>query len=247
MNTQNTDSTNRPLGYWLKAADRLMAAEFAAAFQDEGLTRRDWRLLNAVDDGADRERRLPEHKLERLIERDWIARTDGGWALTDEGRAAKERLGAVVDGIRRKVADAVSPEDYATTLAALEQIARAYGWEEGMGLPRGRGHGFGPGRRAFGRGRRHGLGHGFAPREDAEHGRPFGPRHGFGPREGHASHGGSQGFGQPCDPRDGFGPHGRHGHPGAVRLHAARAAQHAYEHAYERGFDAGFDRGSHVR
>lgn len=244
MNTsesQNTDNTSRPFGYWLKAADRLMAAEFATAFEDERASRRDWRLLNVIDGTAPARRPLTAHKLHGLIDRGWVAPEGDGWTLTDDGRAAKDRLGAIVDGIRSKVADAVSEEEMATTLASLEKIARAFGWDEETPLPRGRRHGFGG----------HGRGHGFPRGFGRPFGRGFGPGHGFGPREGFGPH---EGFG----PRDGGehqhgcehgrdarhgehghdrGDHGRHGHGGP--LHAARHAQHAYE----RGFDAGFSRG----
>src|SRR5690606_6877617 len=52
MDTMNTDENSRPFGFWLKAVDRLMAAEFARAFESEGITRREWRLLNIVDGTA---------------------------------------------------------------------------------------------------------------------------------------------------------------------------------------------------
>ncbi|MFS0910803.1 hypothetical protein AB3M89_03350 [Microbacterium sp. 179-I 3D2 NHS] len=173
--TQNSQNTSRPFGFWLKAADRLMAAEFAAAFETERATRRDWRMLNAVDGTVTTDRPLHRHKLHSLIERGWVARDGDGWTLTDEGRAAKERLGTVVDGIRAKVSAAVSDEEMATTLASLEKIARAFGWDEETPLPRRR-RGFGP--HAHGRGfpghgfRGHGFpGHGF----DRRFGRGFGP------------------------------------------------------------------------
>ncbi|MGN7966331.1 hypothetical protein ACTJKK_09655 [Microbacterium sp. 22179] len=231
MNTsqQNPENTTRPFGYWLKAVDRLMAAEFAAAFDREGdeVGRRDWRLLNVVDGTMPARRPLNEHKLHRLIERGWvIADGDGdGWTLTDDGRAAKDRLGAIVDGIRAKVTGAVSEDELATTLASLEKIARAFGWYEETPLPRSRRHGFGP-RGRFGKhagprhgfGRRHGFGPGFGP------GRGFGPGHGFGPGRGFGpghGFGPEHGFGPDADgerdfgPRHDFGPgHGfgpRHG------------------------------------
>ena len=67
--------------------------------------------------------------------------------------------------------DGISDEDYATTMATLEKMARNLGWDEsqldehGFG-PHGHGHGFGHGR---GRGRRP-----FGPRFDhrAEENRP---------------------------------------------------------------------------
>lgn len=251
---------SRPFGYWLKAVDRLMAAEFAAAFDGEGITRRDWRLLNVVDGTADHDRPLNPHKLHRLIDRGWVTAVGEGWTLTDDGRAAKERLGVLVDGIRAKVVDAVPTEDLDTTLASLEAIARAFGWEEGTPLPRThrdprghrhrRGHGrhhFGP--RGFGE---HGFGHGFGEhgldrhgldgRDDHERGRGHG--HGFG-------HGR---FGHGYDPRsfgrEGFDPRERHGHAapegpcGHGHRHGhGRPGERRARHAFERGFDAGFQRG----
>lgn len=250
MNTPTDNTENpRPFGYWLTALDRLMAAEFAAAFEAEGITRRDWRLLNVIDGSVAADRPLPAHKLGRLIERGWVAETESGWTLTEEGTAARERLGAIVDGIRATVTDAVPADDLATTIATLEQLAVAFGWEEGMRLPRGRKGG--RGHRGFGHG--HGFhGHGFGPRgfgggrhgHDVEghHDRDFGPhgdrprgRHGFGAAHGcRDDHGRAELAGHRHAPHDASG---HHGHPGRARV--ARMAQGAYE----RGFDAGFSRG----
>ena len=218
MNTINPDENSRPFGFWLKAVDRLMAAEFASAFEAEGVTRREWRLLNVIDDTATGDRRksdrLRVHKLSRLIGLDWVTDTEGTWILTDSGRAAKERLGSVAESIRAKVTDAVPADDLATTMATLEQIARAFGWDESTPLPRRgfsrRTHGFGhPAHRArrFGH-ERHDEAD-FGGQDDCQHARPHG-------REGHLGH--------------------RGGHPRARFAHFAQGA-------YERGFDAGFTRG----
>lgn len=237
-NTQeNPDHTSRPFGYWLKATDRLMASEFATAFEGEQASRRDWRLLNVIDGTVPARRPLHAHKLQHLVERGWITPQGDGWTLTDEGRAAKDRLGAVVDGIRSKVTDAVTDEEMATTLASLEKIARAFGWDEETPLPRGRRHGFG------GHGRGHGFPRGFGRPFGRGLGRDFGPGHGFGPREGFGPrHGGEHEHG--CEhgheARHGDHDRGDHGHRGHGGPH--RAARHA-QHAYERGFDAGFSRG----
>ncbi|OIJ32430.1 MarR family winged helix-turn-helix transcriptional regulator [Microbacterium sp. LCT-H2] len=232
MNTtadSTSDNTSRPFGFWLKAVDRLMAQDFATAFAAEGATRRDWRLLNVVDGSVPARRPLTPHKLHDLIDRGWVEADGDGWALTDEGRAAKERLGAAVDGLRAKVAGAVSDEEMATTLAALEKIARAFGWDEETPLPRKQrpGFGFGP-RRGFGPGRGHGRGRGFAPGEGFE------PRYGFDRHDCHEN-GGHRGRGH----HDGH-DHRDHGH--AHRGHGHRAQRMA-ERAFERGFDAGFRHG----
>jgi hypothetical protein len=250
--TQNPQNSSRPFGFWLKAADRLMAAEFATAFEAEQASRRDWRILNIIDGTIPAHRPLNDHKLHRLVERGWVAADGDGWTLTDEGRAAKERLGAVVDGIRAKVRDAVSEEELATTLASLEKIARAFGWDDETPLPRGRRHGFGG----------HGEGRGFPGRFGRPFGRGFGPGRGFGHGFG-PGFGPGRGFGPDADQRDdecrhgerGHGHHGHHGHPGfregehgergdhGHRGHGPQRAARFAQHAYERGFDAGYSRG----
>ena len=223
INTENTSPSPRPLGFWLRVVDGLLAREFASSLDDADVSRRDWMLLNAVDGSVDAPwlaERLARKsgRVRRLADRGWIVETDGVWSLTDEGRAEKERLAGLVDGMRERVSGAVSPEDYATTVASLEAIARELGWDENAHAGRGRGFGpgfgpglrpgFGPGLRGFGRGGERGL----DPR------RGFGPRHEHGCGE-HRSHG-------ERGERGGRGAHGGHG-----------------EHAYERGFTAGFERG----
>jgi len=274
MNIENTEDTpddnasTRPLGFWLRTVDTLISREFAAAFDGEGATRRDWMLLNAVSGDvnvpgfAERFARKGGKRLRGLEQRGWVEETgDGAWILTEEGAAAKERLGGIVDGIRSRVSGAVAPEDFATTLASLEAIARELGWDENDSSTwPGFGGGFGPG---FGRGFGRGWGRGFRPGfgggsfgHDIHH--DFGPnlhkgfRPGFGPGGGptgmpddsdahFAHHHAHHGHG---DCHEG-GRHGRHGHQhhGHHGDHGHGHHGHGGESAYERGFDAGFSRG----
>ncbi|HWM15940.1 MAG TPA: hypothetical protein VNP97_05070 [Microbacterium sp.] len=221
----------RPLGYWLRTVDGLITREFAAAFDGEGASRRDWMLLNALSGDVDvpgLAARLARKgkRLRGLEDRGWVEESgDGTWVLTDEGRAAKERLGSIVDGIRSRVAGAVSPEDFATTMGSLEAIARELGWDENVPMPR---RGFG---RSFGRGPGFGFGPGshFGERgaEDCR------SRHGH---DEHHPHGGHDGH-------DEHGGHGGHRQGGRrSRGRGERFGRHS-ESAYERGFDAGFVRG----
>lgn len=238
VSSTGTDTTVRPIGYWLRAVDALLTREFAAAFSSDGVSRREWMLLSILDGDIDRpgiSERLARKgkKLHALEDRGWIERSDEGrWSLTDEGRAAKERLGGLAGDIRSRVAGAVSPEDYATTMASLEAIARELGWSEELRMPR-RGHGrfghhgshFDHHRSHFGRrGSRAGFGHGYDPAYGPEHDRS----------EGHGRHEPS-----PCGERGGFHGHHRHGMPGHGGGHHGRRA----EEAFERGFDAGYARG----
>ena len=204
----------RPLGYWLRAVDGLLTREFATALETEGVTRRDWMLLNVLAGDVDapeiRERLARKGKrLRGLEERGWVAQQgDGTWSLTDLGRSEKERIGRIVDGIRARVVGALGDDEAYTALTStLEAIAREFGWDESTA---GRGRGFGgfgrPGSGPFG-------GPGFRPEF---RGKGFGP--GFGPGFG-------RGFGgrpRPFDPdiHDGYGRNrhrgfapGRPGHP----------------------------------
>lgn len=264
MNDEENTTTpaSRPLGFLLRTVDRLIEREFERAFADEGVTRRDWRILNVL--GGDVEAPgLTEHlerrskKLRGLVDRGWVTETEGSWTLTDQGRAAKERLGAAVAGIRSKVAGSVADEDFATTVRSLETIARELGWDENEPVfSRGRRRGFG--RSGFGRN----FGPGFHPGSGPDVHPGFGPafghgQPGFGPGFGHGRPGFRPGF---AYGRPGFGPaehangdlHAefdpgagftapRHGHHGAHGRH--RHGDRRAQRAYESGFDAGFTRG----
>jgi hypothetical protein len=181
--TTDDDNTNsntsiptspRPLGFWLRVIDRRLDDAMRELFAADGLTRRDWRRLNLVA-GTVSDPRLsaklaarPE-RVQPLVERGWVDGEPGAWRLTEAGEAARASLHERVSSLRAKVAGAVSPEDFATTLASLEAIARELGWSEDERMPRGRRRGF-----ARGFGHRH-------------HGEGFGPHHhgeGFGHRRG---------------------------------------------------------------
>ncbi|MGB3730842.1 MarR family winged helix-turn-helix transcriptional regulator [Microbacterium sp.] len=206
MNTSDT----HPFGYWITAVDRLMRTEFATLFDDEGITRRDWRMLNRIDGTVPSERPVHSAKLRRLVELGWVQRTRDGWALTDAGTLAKQRLGTAVDELRARVAGAVSPEDYATMTASLEKIAREFSWAEGKRLPRreGRGHG-------------HRGGH----CHEAHHDRRF---HDHGHRPGSEVHHGVR-FGEHGDRHRDLGPHAHHAH-GFPRHHEPTTHIHIHTH-----------------
>lgn len=238
----------RPLGMWLRVVDRLISREFAAAFDGESVSRRDWMVLNAVagtvdaEGLADRLAHGGKH-VRRLADRGWITRDDdGAWALTETGTAAFGRLSEKVGAVRAKVAGTLPDDDFAQLKASLEAMARGMGWDETQPMPRGRGP---RGRFAGRRGHRH------DEDEFGEHG--YGPHHGFGehgfdPRARFGEHGFDprveceHGFGPG---RRGFGP-GHHAHlrEEFERRHHGRAHKgdpRRAEHAYERGFAAGFD------
>ncbi len=88
----------------------------------------------------------------------------GFWLRAIEYRKhqlGREQRRAFRDQLADRARDGVTDEDYATTMATLEKMARNLGWNEDQEMP---GRGFGP----FGRGHR---GHG--PRGFGGHGHPF--------------------------------------------------------------------------
>lgn len=271
MNPQNEDHDNtddttdavptdrRPLAYWLRAVDALLTREFADAFEREGVTRREWMLLNALSGDVDApglaERLARKGKRLRGLEsRGWAEEQgDGTWSLTDAGRDARARLGETVDGIRSRAVAAAGDEAFATTMASLEAIAREFGWDESAPRPFGPrgGRGF-RGPRPFRPEIRHGFGpnlhRGFAPGRpgdpgtdprgidsvEARHGHPSeGCRH-PGAHHGHHGHHGHHIHGE----------HGAdHGHHGEHRHHGGRRAERAFERGFAAGFAASDSRG----
>jgi hypothetical protein len=222
----------RPFGFWLKLVDRRLSEEMDTLFSDEGLSRRDWRLLNLLAGEANDEHLAAKlHAkpgvVHDLAERGWVEGTPP--ALTASGRETLDRLTERVTALRERVAGAVSAEDFATTLATLEAVARELGWDESQPMPRGH-----RGGRGFGR--RHGFGRFGRPGEHAhggpfDHGGPFGhaapgdrrercDEHHRGGEHGHGDHGRGR-FGRPghADRREHGGFGGRRGPRQDVHVH----------------------------
>ncbi|GAA5195722.1 hypothetical protein [Microbacterium jejuense] len=279
QNEESTDTPRapRPLGYWLRTVDGLITHAFAEALDAEGVSRRDWMLLNVLSGDVDApglaERIARKSKrLRSLEDRGWVLeKGDGTWELTDLGRTEKERIGAIVDGIRSRVSGAIGDDAYAQLTGSLEAIARELGWDEATAAERGFGHpGFGRpgfGRPPFGA---PGFGPDFAPGFGQKFGAGFDPalRYGFGPNR-HRGFGPGR-PGRPADrddePMRGYGygggehgeghdhPHhgdGHHDHPHhgdhGHRGHRGHGGGRRAQEAYERGFDAGFARGREDR
>jgi len=137
-------TTDRPIGYWLKLVDRLIDESFDEVFQHSGLTRRHWQVLNTIRDGVSEETAVdgvlspftggaPGHatavsaEVDDLVRRGWVDRTAAGLAVTVSGNHAYHDLLDAVSRSRERIAEGVSPEQYATTIATLQQMARNLG------------------------------------------------------------------------------------------------------------------------
>ncbi|MBD5786570.1 MarR family transcriptional regulator [Cellulosimicrobium terreum] len=137
-------TTDRPIGYWLKLVDRLIDESFDDVFQHSGLTRRHWQVLNTIRDGVGDETAVDgvlspftgggaghasavSAEVDDLVRRGWVARGETGLTVTVAGNHAYHDLLDAVSRSRERIADGVTREQYETTLATLQQMARNLG------------------------------------------------------------------------------------------------------------------------
>jgi len=138
-------STPRPIGFWLKLVDRMIDEQFASTLDEHGVTRRQWQLLNVLNQGPATGEALdaavapflsPEHDessadhLAELVDSGWVTLSDSRYALTDRGSGALDRLSQVVAGQRTLTTEGLSQEQYDETLRVLEVMARNLGWSD---------------------------------------------------------------------------------------------------------------------
>jgi DNA-binding MarR family transcriptional regulator len=132
----NTGS-EKPIGYWLKKLDNLIDAQFERQLSDAGLSRRQWQLLNLLEDGP---RSVPDLQVELepflhgdaselndalsgLVTRSWAESTDNIANLTKTGQAQFGVVKAKVAALRQGLMAGISPEEYEATLDVLVRMA----------------------------------------------------------------------------------------------------------------------------
>jgi DNA-binding MarR family transcriptional regulator len=130
-------NTERPIGYWLKKLDRLIDGQFERQLGEAGLSRRQWQLLNLLEDGP---RSAPElqtelepflqdepdelsEALSGLITRSWAASQDNVVSLTETGQAQFGLVRTKVTQLRQSSMAGISPEEYQATIGVLSRMA----------------------------------------------------------------------------------------------------------------------------
>jgi len=113
--------TPRPIGFWLKLVDRLIDEQFASTLEEHGVTRRQWQLLNVLTQGP-----ATVEQLDAAVA-PFLSGAQG-YALTDRGRGAFERLELVVAAQRTQVAEGITADQYGQAVAVLERMARNLGY-----------------------------------------------------------------------------------------------------------------------
>jgi DNA-binding MarR family transcriptional regulator len=132
----NTGS-ERPIGYWLKKLDRLIDQQFERQLEEAGLSRRQWQLLNLLEDGprstpelqSELEPFLEDHPddlsdaLSGLVTRGWADSQDNIVTLTETGRAQFGLLKAKVAELRQALTAGISADEYQATIDVLGRMA----------------------------------------------------------------------------------------------------------------------------
>ena len=128
---------DRPIGYWLKKLGRLIDNHFDLQLSNAGLTRRQWQLLNLLENDPrsvpdleaelepflqDAEGDLSE-PLSGLVTRGWAESKDNIVNLTETGQAHFEIVKAKVAELRQALMTGISPEEYQATVDVLSRMA----------------------------------------------------------------------------------------------------------------------------
>lgn len=133
----DTDSLDRPIGFWLKRLDELIEDTFEQALDDAGLCRRQWQALNVLRTGAvtridlavalrpflGEDAESGDLLVDNLVLRGWVTRhRDGSLTLTPAGHAARDAAAGRVAGIRGRILDGLSECDYLETVRVLRAM-----------------------------------------------------------------------------------------------------------------------------
>jgi DNA-binding MarR family transcriptional regulator len=132
----NSESES-PIGYWLKKLDLLINQQFELQLSTARLSRRQWQLLNLLDNNP---RSVPELQTELqpflqgttedlsdalagLVTRGWAESRDNIVTLTETGQAQFEIVKATVAGLRQALMTGISAEEYRATIDVLARMA----------------------------------------------------------------------------------------------------------------------------
>lgn len=131
------DPLQRPIGWWLKEADRALDDTFESALTGAGADRSDWQMLNALSHGEssvpslvaalsgfDDEEAVRE-RIALLCEQGLAELSGGVLILTDAGREQHATLAPLVADVRRQVAEALPGEEYAVLVRSLARLVDA--------------------------------------------------------------------------------------------------------------------------
>jgi uncharacterized FlgJ-related protein len=129
---------NLPIGYWLKHTDEVLTKHINDAQTLNGVSRSQWRVLNSIYESGvvTREQLFETMKtfvneaeqgqiLTELLSRDWLVQTDeGGFQLSDEGRAKHQEILELQKKVRQRTMQDISDEEYTTVISVLQRMVK---------------------------------------------------------------------------------------------------------------------------
>lgn len=136
MPTKRPIPEDRPIGYWIKAADRALDGAIDSLHCAAGVDRRGWQVLNLTSRNGGRIGRealraffhpmLTASEVDRQIDAletgGLLIRAGDGVEMTAAGRAAHARLSADQEAFRATLMRDIDGDDYLAALSVLKGI-----------------------------------------------------------------------------------------------------------------------------
>jgi DNA-binding MarR family transcriptional regulator len=128
--------------------DSLIDEQFAATLEEHGVTRRQWQVLNLLEQNPASEAKLisglspffaspdepqnvTEH-LAELVESGWISQLDGVYTITERGHVSLVKLSELVERIRSQFGEGLTEEQCKRAFKSLLSTTKSGG--TGLGL-----------------------------------------------------------------------------------------------------------------
>jgi hypothetical protein len=131
-------SQDKPIGYWVKQLDRLIELTFDRALVQDGLSRRDWQLMNvlhrepatieAIVDALDpfwgASGVEPDEVISGFVRRGWAQLDEHDrYRLSNRGENVRADVADRVQALRSVMTDGLTAAEYAATVDTLRRMA----------------------------------------------------------------------------------------------------------------------------
>jgi hypothetical protein len=128
----------KPIGYWLKRLDQLIELSLDRTLAEDGLSRREWQVMNLLHDAPADEAAIiealrpfwmpgavPSNRVIRELEnRGWTERDAGDvYRMSERGEAARAAVTERVQSLRNLMTDGLTAPRYAAAVDTLRLMA----------------------------------------------------------------------------------------------------------------------------
>ena len=136
---QRDVTKHKPIGYWLKHADKAITEHVDRVLSDNGFTRLRWQVLNSVYQAGTITRndvfdtmqtfidtRQLDEIIEGFVEEGWLVKHGEGDGAqltpTDAGKAKRETIFKLQSEVRKRAMQGITEREYATVIDVLERM-----------------------------------------------------------------------------------------------------------------------------